>query len=35
MDFIVKLPISQGFDSVLVIVDHLTKGVHLVAANES
>jgi hypothetical protein len=35
IDFIVKLPVSGGFDSILVIVDHLTKGVHLVAANEN
>jgi hypothetical protein len=32
---VVKLPVSNGFDSILVVVDHLTKGVHLVAANES
>jgi hypothetical protein len=35
IDFIVKLPVSSGFDSILVIVDHLTKGVHLVAANKT
>jgi hypothetical protein len=35
IDFVVKLPISGGFDSILVIVDHFSKGVHLVAAQES
>ncbi|PLW26795.1 hypothetical protein PCASD_25767 [Puccinia coronata f. sp. avenae] len=35
IDFVVKLPVSGGFDSILVIVDHLSKGVHLIAANES
>jgi hypothetical protein len=34
IDFVVKLPVSGSFDSTLVVVDHLTKGVHLVAANE-
>ncbi len=35
MDFIVKLPISQTFDSILVLVDHLTKAAHFVPCNES
>ncbi|PLW35736.1 hypothetical protein PCANC_23696 [Puccinia coronata f. sp. avenae] len=35
IDFVMKLPLSAGFDSVLVIVDHLTKGIHLVAAKET
>jgi len=35
MDFIVKLPISNGFDSILVVVDRLTKMAHFIACNES
>jgi hypothetical protein len=36
MDLIVKLPLSGGFDSILVVVDHsLTKGVILIPCNES
>lgn len=35
MDFIVKLPISQGFDSVMVVVDHFLKTSHFIAAKES
>lgn len=35
MDFIVKLPCSHSFDSIWVIVDHLTKGAHFVSCNES
>jgi hypothetical protein len=35
IDFIVKLPVSGGFDSILVIVAHLTKGIHLIAANKT
>jgi hypothetical protein len=31
MDFVTHLPISQGFDSILVIVDRLTKMRHLIA----
>lgn len=34
MDFIVKLPISDSYDSILVIIDHLTKGAHLIPASE-
>jgi len=30
----VKLPLSEGFDSILVIVDHFSKGIHLIAASE-
>jgi hypothetical protein len=35
IDFVVKLPLSSGFDSILVIVDHFPKGAHLIPANES
>jgi hypothetical protein len=35
IDFVVKLPLSDGFHSILVIVDHFSKGIHLVAASES
>lgn len=35
VDFIVKLPASNGFDSVLVFIDHLTKATHFVPARES
>lgn len=35
MDFIVKLPLSSGFDSILVIGDHLTKGAHFIPCKES
>ena len=36
MDFIVKLPLSNGFDSVLTITDHdCTKAVILVPCNEA
>lgn len=35
IDFVVKLPDSSGFDSILVIVDHFSKGVHLIPANET
>jgi hypothetical protein len=35
MDFIVKLPSSNGFDSILVIVCRLTKQAHFIACNES
>jgi hypothetical protein len=33
--FIVKLPCSSGFDSILVIVDHFTKAAHLLPACET
>ena len=35
MDFIVKLPISNGFDSILVIVDRFSKMCHLIPCNET
>lgn len=35
IDFIVKLPRSSSFDSILVITDHLTKGAHFIACNEA
>jgi hypothetical protein len=35
VDFVVKLPLSLGFDSILVIVDHYSKGAHMIPANES
>ncbi|PLW50812.1 hypothetical protein PCANC_14321 [Puccinia coronata f. sp. avenae] len=35
IDFVVKLPPSEGFDSVLVIVDHFSKGIHLILALET
>lgn len=34
-DYIVKLPILSGFDSVLVVVDHFSKGVHFIPAKET
>lgn len=33
--FIVKLPILAGFELILVVVDHFSKGVHFILANES
>lgn len=35
MDFVVKLPLSGGVDSVLVIVDHFIKGAHFIPCRES
>lgn len=35
IDFIVKLPVSNGFDSILVMVDHMTKNAHFIPACES
>jgi transposase InsO family protein len=35
MDFIVKLPKSNGFDSIWVVVDRLTKMAHFVPCRES
>jgi len=33
-DFITKLPLAQGYDSILVVVDQLTKIVHFIPATE-
>jgi len=33
-DFITKLPIAQGYDSILVVVDKLTKMVHFIPTTE-
>lgn len=35
VDFIVKLPISQGFDSIFVVIDHFTKMAHFLPCKES
>lgn len=35
IDFIVKLPLSLGFDSIFVITDPLTKGAHFIPCNEA
>ena len=35
MDFIVKLPLSHGFDSILVVVDRFSKMAHFIACNEA
>jgi len=35
MDFIVKLPISNGYDSIWVIIDRLTKMAHFIPCNEN
>ena len=35
LDLVVKLPESEGFDSVLVVVCRLTKMVHLIACKEA
>src|SRR5205809_1368359 len=34
-DFIVKLPLSLGFDSILVVVDRFTRQAHFIPCNES
>jgi len=33
-DFITKLPLAQGYDSILVVVDQLTKMVHSIPTME-
>jgi len=33
-DFITKLPLAQGYDSILVVVDRFTKMVHFVPTTE-
>jgi transposase InsO family protein len=35
IDFIVKLPISNGFDTITVITDRLTKYIHLIPSKET
>lgn len=35
IDFIVKLLMSSGHDSISVITDHLTKGAHFIPCNEA
>ncbi len=35
MDFILDLPQSNSFDSILVVVDHFTKMVHFIPYNKS
>jgi len=33
-NFITKLPLAQGYDSILVVVDRLTKIVHFIPTTE-
>ena len=33
-DFITKLPLAQGYNSILVVVDQLTKMVHFIPTTE-
>jgi len=34
VDFITKLPLAQGYNSILVVVDRLTKMVHFISTTE-
>jgi len=34
VDFITKLPLAQGYNSILVVVDQLTKMVHFIPITE-
>jgi len=34
IDFITKLPLVQGYNSILVVVDRLTKMVHFISTTE-
>ena len=34
VDFIIKLSLAQGYDSILVVVDRLTKIVHFIPTME-
>ena len=34
VDFITKLPLAQEYDSILVVVDRLTKMVHFISTTE-
>jgi len=33
-DFILKLPLAQGYDSILVVVDQLTKMIYFIPTTE-
>jgi len=33
-DFIVKLPLAQGYNTILVVCDHLTKMAHFILTTE-
>ena len=35
MDFITDLPVSQGFDSLFIVVDHLSKATIIVPCNKT
>ena len=35
MDYIVKLPLSHGYDSIWVVCDRLTRYAHFIPCNES